>query len=377
MAEHSASDTNEANYDVLDDTVSNKKERRPKSEVKLSYDSDSLVEDFEAKHDDDNNNNSDDDMFASDKEDAESDEKPLKKDQVQLLDLNEFEKLEGIGRYDEEQGVTSDQEHNVDNEEEYQEVVEYYTNIEKHEERVLKPKSAVKLEAFDLRDDAEEGDFDIDGNFIRRADEDEDANQDHWINETKTADVIRAREAHEKRERQQQPPASSAKSIEDLLAQLIEKLEPSETPLEAMARLRPRKQKRTKRPAPKVDDPAEAERKQTVFNMTDLCETLINTKGLSETYLLTREELMRKYKQETGSDYQGQSRGTKRAHAEVEESHGDKIWEFMWNGDETVNGPYSSYEMDHWAKTYFENNVTVRRLGEDAFRPLDEVAFSE
>ena len=48
--------------------------------------------------------------------------------------------------------------------------------------------------------------------------------------------------------------------------------------------------------------------------------------------------------------------------------YGEKIWEFRWIGDEdedkVINGPYSSYEMNHWKETYFENKVEVRKIGE-------------
>lgn len=376
--------SDENNYDALEDTISNKKERRTKAEVRLNYDSDSLVEDFEQnKEDKHDNNDSDDDMFASDKEEeANSEKKAPKKDVVQLLDLNEFEKLEGIGQYDEalKEHVSGEQDI-IDNEEEYREVVDYYTNIEDHEASVRIPKTDVKIEAFDLRDDAEEGDFDIDGNFIRREDDDKDTNQDHWIDDAKTIDVAKARKAHEKREQKQREQAPSATTpIEAILAQLIEVLEPSETPLEALARLRPPKNKRNARNKPKVDGLAETERKEAVLKMTDLCETLINSKGLSETYLLTREEFMRKYRTETGENYENQSRGTKRPYEEEDEeeaSYGDKIWEFRWNDDDAINGPYSSYEMAHWAKTHFDASVTVRKVGEESFRALAQADFSE
>lgn len=86
--------------------------------------------------------------------------------------------------------------------------------------------------------------------------------------------------------------------------------------------------------------------------------------------------MTRKFQTITGQSFNVE-RGLKRSREESDDEddensqinnidYGEKIWEFRWIGDENedkvINGPYSSYEMNHWKETYFENKVEVRKL---------------
>ncbi|RLV95385.1 Protein LIN1 [Spathaspora sp. JA1] len=227
-----------------------------------------------------------------------------------------------------------------------------------------------KIEAFNLEEESNEGQFDEDGTYIPNKEE-EITGDDLWLNDFKKSDIKKAQLAQTRREKQAAEKLMTKninmEPIETLLVNLIELLEPAETPLEALARLNTKSKK--KKLAPQ-------ENQQNIIEITDLCDILINDKYLTDTYELTREELMRKYRVETGEDYK---RGTKRSHEsdDEEEDYGEKIWEFRWEGDTNVNGPYSTYEMKHWKESYFENRAEVRKVGQEDFQHITMIDFQE
>ncbi|KAK1086798.1 hypothetical protein LTR33_001397, partial [Friedmanniomyces endolithicus] len=101
-----------------------------------------------------------------------------------------------------------------------------------------KKKHAPKLDAFNLKQEEEEGRFDESGNFVRKA-MDPDAGNDSWLDGLSKKDMKRAREAQEKRdgERRRKDLEDDATTSGELLARLIAQLETGETALEALQRL--------------------------------------------------------------------------------------------------------------------------------------------
>ncbi|OBA20213.1 hypothetical protein METBIDRAFT_23699, partial [Metschnikowia bicuspidata var. bicuspidata NRRL YB-4993] len=308
-----------------------------------------------------NGNDKEDDMFASDKEESEPQRTEPKGRAV--IDIAQFEKDQGLEDYEFNAGMDKD------------EIKPHLLHLE------------VQLEAFNLREEAESGNFDKDMNYIQH-DKSDSEDDEPWMAGVSVADIEKARKAQQKSSRAgSQKYSVSSKSVPEILPDLILVLEPAETPMEALSRLRPEKKKLKQKTA----DLNETERKNAVFKLTDCCEQLVNDKGMTGAYDMSREELMRAYFQETGVNFQ--PRGVKRdveqmekddgqhgtienQHATGENQYGKAIWEFRWVDDTEVHGPYSSYEMDHWKKTYFENRVEVRRIGDPVFCPVAEVLFS-
>ncbi|KAK6465697.1 hypothetical protein DFJ63DRAFT_28449 [Scheffersomyces coipomensis] len=409
MSNNNASD-DEVEQDVLGNDKKLKQKHR--HDLRLNYESDSSVEDYEKEDDEDeeetkandndkNDDDDDDDMFASDKEEVEPEPiKKSKKLEVKFLDIEEFEKNEGIGAFDEEKDAfVTDEDMNQsdidddeeDDDEQTNNVNSYYTNIEDFDEgdRGQLKKKDPKIEAFDLNDEANEGKFDIDGNFIPNEKHDDENNEEEWINDYKKSDIYKAKKAQEARSKIEQENILKNLSnqripIEELLEQLIGLLEPSETPMEALGRLNP-KRKRNKSKKTKEDSDADQNRKQNIVTITDLCDKLLYDKLLRDVYDLSKEELMRKYQQETGVSYNDLKRGIKRPHEDEDEDedeekvvdYGEKIWEFRWIGDDAIMGPYSNYEMNDWKSNYFENKVIVRKVGDIEFTPVDQVNFED
>lgn len=360
-------------YELLQEQESSSDEESEEgSEVELDKEKQRVEE---AKEDDD------DDMFASDTEIVKEEERvELPKKTVagsNSFDIEKFRREEQLGAYDDDNRKKSLKEEDQLDDESKENGIKYYTNVEYWEGgnklSTDKSKLNVEVEAFDIKDDEEDGQFDADGNFIRNKDQDEGEQHDSWMKDLKTQDIKLAKAAQDRREKKQREESlkSELLSTETTLGNLIEVLEPAESPLEALSRLKPKNKKRKGH-----TDSEDLARKELVFKITEYCDILIE-KGVSDVYDTSREGLMRQYRAESGEDFQPRSRGVKRNIDEVESHtnsyYEDKKWEYKWEGE--VEGPHSSYEMQYWSENYFDNKVVVRKVGEINFKRLDEVLF--
>jgi CD2 antigen cytoplasmic tail-binding protein 2 len=236
---------------------------------------------------------------------------------------------------------------------------------------------APKLDAFNIRNETEEGQFDDQGNYVRKA-ADPDAVHDVWLEGMSKREMKKAKDAAEKREedRRRRDLEDDAKSTSDVLAELIPMLQKGETVLEALARWGKGKQK-DKKPkwqsknkkhsnghnedhAMVDDDPAEKARKEAVEAITGAADFLL-TKGQPEVYDTERELLMRQYKRETGNDWEDPQ--------EVHDSDDPaqamvQMWEYRWTDARdggAINGPYDTITMKAWNDAgYFGEGVEFR-----------------
>lgn len=340
--------------DYLKDDISNSRRRGRKLKVKDVY-SDTSESESDDNHsgtekdglkgaqvDQDVGNDSDSDMFASDNEE---DTKPIEGD-------SERKSIDGLKK--------SKKEPRKLDMEKFEEEYEIDTN------NVEEP----ELEAFDLRQEQEEGYFDEDGNFIRK-DSDKELETEHWTDLDK-AEIERARNAKQKHEQKLRSKNKNQiiEPLVELLTKLIHLLEPDETPMEALRRYAPAKSSKRKSHKNKDDDP---DRKKAVMELTDICDKLMIHKQILDTYDMVREEFMRLYKSETGEELK-LNRGTKRR-LDLEDEQ--KVWQFRWEDLDEVHGPYTEYEMSYWKHNYFDNQVEVRKVGDPQFIHVSEVEFND
>lgn len=246
-----------------------------------------------------------------------------------------------------------------------------------------KKKHAPRLDAFNLRDEEEEGKFDESGNYIRKA-TDPDAVNDNWLDGLNKKDMKRAREAQEKREEERRRKAMEQDAVltSDLLSSLIAQLETGESPLEALARLNkgklqekkvPKwKQKKQNKDKMDMDEPTangngtvdhkEEGRRKAVEAITGASDALYS-RGQHEIYEVERELLMRQYKRETGEDWQP----SRTANPEAASAEG-VYFEYRWSDGRdggNINGPYDAATMKAWNDAgYFGEGVEFRRNGE-------------
>lgn len=255
-----------------------------------------------------------------------------------------------------------------------------------------KKKHAPRLDAFNLKEEEEEGKYDESGNFVRKA-VDPDAVNDSWLDGLTKKDMKRAREAQEKRDsdRRRKDAEDDAQLTSDILSTLISHLETGETPLEALQRLnkgKPAKAREAKVPKwkqkkqqQKMDidedtnghsenrsraDPAETARRTAVDAITGSADALYSREQ-HEIYDTEREILMRQFKRETGEDW----RLPERVKESVSKSDGPSLgkgsmWEYRWSdardGGET-HGPYDGTTMKAWNEAgYFGEGVEFRQV---------------
>ncbi|KAJ2609538.1 hypothetical protein H4S08_004001 [Coemansia sp. RSA 1365] len=172
-------------------------------------------------------------------------------------------------------------------------------------------KNAVKIEAFNMRDDLEEGSFDTQGNFVWNK-KDPQAYQDSWLDNVSRSSMQLARESKE-RQGQQQQNAQSQKtkqwdkvSNDDIIISIINMLLPHETVFAALARVGGRKKKskwsnrrakNKKNQQQKQDDMDEdkddAVRKEKIEKLTELADQAM-ARGMSYVYEDNYEQLVRK-----------------------------------------------------------------------------------
>ena len=239
---------------------------------------------------------------------------------------------------------------------------------------------APKLDAFNMKNEQEEGRFDDQGNYVRKA-ADADAVHDTWLEGVSKKDMKKAKEAADKREEERRKKAIADDSIPtgDVLKTLIPFLERGETVLEALARQgkgkrkekkpkwqsKAKNQKRNFQNGHAMDtdmneeDPAETKRRNDVEAITGAADLLL-TRGQPEIYDAERELLVRQYKKETGQEWTEPD--TTRNDAD---SSSTKMWEYRWadarDGGET-HGPYDGATMAAWNNAgYFGEGVEFRQ----------------
>ncbi|KAK4120796.1 hypothetical protein N657DRAFT_648586 [Parathielavia appendiculata] len=253
-------------------------------------------------------------------------------------------------------------------------------------------KHAPKIDAFNMKAEQEEGAFDEAGNYIRKA-ADADAVHDRWLEGISKKEMKKAAAAHEKREAELRKLQRENDSIltGDLFKELIARLEPGETALDALARLR--KSQTTKPKAKKVpkwkqrkskangdgggdamdvdadketEDPKQAKIREVINAIADSADKLMQ-RDFANIYDTERERLIREYRNETGE-----------AWVEPPEPGGDeegggagetKMWEFRWTDgrdNAAKQGPFDGPTMKAWQDAgYFGEGVEFRRAGED------------
>ncbi|KAA8909255.1 hypothetical protein TRICI_004567 [Trichomonascus ciferrii] len=356
---------------------------RPKEKVrvKLGYESDSSddAREWRTKNED-KDEDDDNDMFSDDEEKKQKEAAPLKKHkQTRFANVESFNREAGINETEEQERPEDDSgseeevtESNVD--------IDYFVNpeVENTRDEGLKKTSRrePKLESFNLKSDLEEGKFDENWNFIRSA-QDSAAHQDQWLDNLSKKEIHRAREAHLNRLAQEESAHEDFIAKCDILSNLIELLEVGETPLEALQRHnsnRPRNNKKhnkSKEPAV-VDAEAESQRKKAIETITECSDRLLQL-GVDNAYELTREELSRDYKRETGENYIDRKRKRSPSPERPQNS-----WEFKWsNDDDEIHGPYTSQEMLAWLEHgYFNETVVTRKADSNSpFQPCQKDLF--
>ncbi|RMJ27886.1 hypothetical protein PHISP_01229 [Aspergillus sp. HF37] len=249
-----------------------------------------------------------------------------------------------------------------------------------------KKKHAPVLDAFNMRNEQEEGRFDDQGNYIRKA-ADPDAVYDSWLDDVSKKDIKKAKDAADKREadRKERDRLDDSILAADILRTIITHLQRGETILEALARLgkglqrkpkwqgKQRNRARSKQNGGAAEDvemaednPEEASRRQAIDALTGAADILM-TRGQADIYDTEREVLTRQFRRETGEEWVDPSSRPESTGPDGGEQAA-AMWQFRWSdsrdgGD--VHGPYDSAMMESWKNAgYFGEGVEFRRVGD-------------
>ncbi|KAG5519294.1 hypothetical protein PMAC_001919 [Pneumocystis sp. 'macacae'] len=237
-------------------------------------------------------------------------------------------------------------------------------------------KNPPKIEAFNMKTDFEEGRFDEHGNYIRNA-PDLNSKHDIWLEGIKRSDIIKAREAMEKKEwERQQQNAEEELTLENMYGKLLGLLETGESVLEALQRLggglmqkKRWTNKNKKNLQEQIDTKKckEMEKKhREIEQITELADKLMQ-RGHSEIYDMTREMIAREYQKETGNVWKN-----------LGKKEEDPKYEYRWEGKDQVYGPYERHQIGDWYKQGFftEQKIEIRKQGDQVFRALEYFGFS-
>lgn len=248
-------------------------------------------------------------------------------------------------------------------------------------------KNAPKIDAFNMKNEQQEGAFDEAGNFIRKA-VDPDAVHDRWLEGVSKKEMKRAAEAHEKREaeRRRLRKEDDAVATEDLMKRLIMGLDKGETPIEALARLGKGRAKEKKVPKWKLkkqekkrgdaesmdvdqskeaEDAAQVKIKEGIDAITEAADKLLGREFI-DVYETEREKLIRDWQTEAGERWE-EPRAAEEKSAQATTPSSGKMWHYRWidgrDGD-NIQGPYDGPTMKAWQDAGYFDGVEFRIVGE-------------
>ncbi|ORX90479.1 hypothetical protein K493DRAFT_317941 [Basidiobolus meristosporus CBS 931.73] len=267
------------------------------------------------------------------------------------------------------------------------------------------------MEAFNMKEELEEGSFDSQGNYVRN-DKDPNAFHDNWLEGVTKTDMEKAKKAQEKQdairrsEQNKDMRDSNQWTVEELQMEILNLMQPHETVLNALSRLNGGRKKISRNQQLKnkkkgnetktesaVSSAVEEKKKKAIERMTDLCDRMMAA-GKFNIYEQTYEQIVRllRIEERIPDDW---IPGTQliTAFSELPDIDIDdgaaadadianELWEYKWVGvdnNDGTYGPYPTSEMKSWQEQGFFDggNIVVRRADQpDAqFVDLKSVNF--
>ncbi|KAH3660168.1 hypothetical protein OGAPHI_007373 [Ogataea philodendri] len=226
-----------------------------------------------------------------------------------------------------------------------------------------KSSEGVKIEAFNLKQEMDEGVFDENGNYVRKEEVSED---EEWLDDVNKEDIKKAQlaqaqqEAERKRQHKAKRDRLGGADLDEAIMAIVELTEKTESIMELLQRLNGEAKNFKKQGQSTPEKQARAQIAR-VMDSVEVLETRFN--GV---YDLTREELCRKLS--SSAVYE-----RKRKRDDETDSLEEQVplWEYRWLGDTEIHGPFDSETMEAWRESYFSENPIEFRKGDEPFRLLD------
>lgn len=231
------------------------------------------------------------------------------------------------------------------------------SDIEGQEETIIEEEDGIKIEPFNMNEEFQEGQFDEAGFYTRK--EDADASHDAWLDNITAEDIRKAKEAQEAKMRRIGDGSEEAgeQKREELsqgkaLTQLIDLLQPEETPTSALRRLRPppKKFQRVKNFGKEATTEESKRIAAEIGKITECCDQLFGT-GLHDVYSTPREDLITQLENMPTT-------------SSLMNNNPDVVmWKYKWNENSEVFGPFDSKQMLQWQEqNFFPSGILVSKL---------------
>ncbi|XP_012233577.1 CD2 antigen cytoplasmic tail-binding protein 2 homolog [Linepithema humile] len=298
---------------------------------------------------------------------------------------------------DEEDDEINEDAYNVMNEDEF----------EGTEDGPSAPETNVGFTAFNMKEELEEGHFDKDGHYLWKK---EKQIRDNWLDNIDWVQVKPGSTSKENAKSSEGHGLGDSDSDDEgdimfdpipLYKQIFEYLKPGESVSKALCRLGKGKKKLTtaerwkrKKEEPKKEEPKEEDpNSANIIKLTELANELLTRTGNMDIYQETYEHIKKKIgqgdkhahpsKQEAELDMYADDFDEKEK-AKLDDTDSGKAaettsedktasleesvtWDLKWSQNENaeVHGPYSTQQMQAWAKEgYFKVGAWVRRTGQ-------------
>ncbi|EFA01650.1 CD2 antigen cytoplasmic tail-binding protein 2 homolog [Tribolium castaneum] len=275
--------------------------------------------------------------------------------------------------------------HSLDSDEEddYDETAEELNadDIEGEEEGISRQVEGVRMTAFNMKEEMEEGHFDKEGHFIWN---NEKEIRDNWLDNIDwhkvNSDDKYQLDPNEKGLGAESDSESEAEDFDEvgLYKKMLNYMKPKETVNKCLRRLggdlKLSSVERLKR-----KKAGTLNSNQDVADMTEIANSILTKTGNMNVYQETFEEITKKIDDRTKpknsepvldmyADDFGDKEKEKMETASVSGKPEQLMWEFKWDQDkDQVEGPYDTSQMLKWSKEgYFKTGVWVRKCGEQS-----------
>jgi CD2 antigen cytoplasmic tail-binding protein 2 len=157
----------------------------------------------------------------------------------------------------------------------------------------------IQVEAFNMREEMEQGDFDREtGGYVLKRDE--HVKNDSWLMGITNEQIKRAQVAEEKRIAIARANQKTIRTVLELLTELVPMVELGESPIEAIQRRKPKignkkfdaKSKRLAAQQTPEEKVIDEQRRNEINIITEIC-TLLLDQGVTDIYDMAREEIQR------------------------------------------------------------------------------------
>lgn len=275
--------------------------------------------------------------------------------------------------------------HSLDSDEEddYDEAEERLNtdDIEGEEEGISRQVEGVRMTAFNMKEEMEEGHFDRDGHFIWN---NEKEIRDNWLDNVDWHKINNEDKYQlDPNDKSLGAESDSESEPEDfdeigLYKKMLKFMKPKETVNKCLRRLggdlKLSSVERLKR-----KKAGTLNTNQDVVDMTEFANNILSKTGNMNVYQETFEEITKKIEDQIKpknsepvldmyADDFGDKEKEKMGSTSETSKPPDLMWEFKWDQDkDEVQGPYDTKQMIKWAKEgYFKSGVWVRKCGEQS-----------